>query len=161
MKNDYNLFELLFLGSIANMKKSYRQRVSVVVVHKNRILGFHAEDPYSKKKYFFIPGGLQEDGETAERTAIRETQEETGYKIEIIPNLKIERRYDFEWNGQINDCATTFLVGRLIDEAAEEVHDADYYRGVAWIPISEINNVFAYHKDILGPILELIETLRM
>lgn len=31
-----------------------------------------------------VPGGAQEEGETLEQTAIRETYEETGYKIKVI-----------------------------------------------------------------------------
>lgn len=47
-----------------DIMKIDRDRVSVVVVHENRILGFHAEDPHNKMKYFFLPGGKVESGET-------------------------------------------------------------------------------------------------
>ncbi|MGE4133856.1 MAG: NUDIX domain-containing protein [Bdellovibrionales bacterium] len=64
--------------------KPRRNRVSVVVLDENKVLGFHAEDPTNKRKYFFLPGGQIERGETPQAAAIREAIEETGYEIEII-----------------------------------------------------------------------------
>lgn len=132
--------------------KKFRRRVSVVVVHQGRILGFHALDPHNQLSYFFIPGGKIEEGESPAQAAVRETLEETGYEIEILPQLSLERRYDFEWDGQLNDCCTTFLVGRLLNEHPMQVNDAAYHRGVGWCSLADINQVFAYHKDILEPV---------
>lgn len=131
--------------------KNYRYRSSVVIVHKNKILGFHAIDPHNKKKYFFLPGGQIENDETAAEAAVRETFEETGYKIRILPDLELRRRYDFDWNGKINPCDTVFLVG-VLDEAWHEprpVKDADYNKGAEWIPASQASKVFGYHADVL------------
>ncbi len=141
------------------MEKSRRDRVSVVVVHNNQILGFHAEDPHNRKKYFFLPGGLIEPGESPAEAALRETLEETGYTIKLIEGISAERRYDFEWNGRMNDCVTLFLAGRLLNEEAEKVDDAPYHRGVEWVPIERVRTVFSYHKDILEPIEEIINRL--
>ena len=57
--------------------KPHHNRVSIVVIHKNKTLGFHAEDPHNKKKYFFLLGGLIEAGETEQDAARREWLEET------------------------------------------------------------------------------------
>lgn len=152
MQQILKCFDML---KIRNEMKTQRNRVSIVVIHKNKILGFHAEDPYSKKKYFFLPGGMIESGESADQAAQRETLEETGYLIDVINGVNIKRRYDFEWNGKTNDCATEFLAGKLISEKAISVDDASYHRGVDWLPISEVRTIFGYHKDILEPI-ELI-----
>ncbi len=146
-----------------------RKRVSVFVIHENKILGFYAEDPYNHKKYFFLPGGLIEENETHEQTAIRETLEETGYSIEILKHITPEHRhYDFEWNGKNNDCDTHFFAGRLTTTKAKEINDADYHRGVAWQPIKQtqspskdlITEIFSYHKDILEPIIKLIKAIQ-
>jgi tRNA(adenine34) deaminase len=132
-------------------QKVYRERASVIVVHKNKVLGFHAVDPTSQKKYFFMPGGQIEPGETPEQTAVRETFEETGYKIRLLPNQQLRRRYDFEWNGKINHCDTLFFVGVLDEEWHQPwpVQDADYNIGSAWIPVKEVDAIFGYHPDIL------------
>lgn len=140
-------------------KKNRRDRVSVVVVSENKLLGFYAEDPHSKKKYFFLPGGVPEPGETLIVTAERETLEETGYSIDVLAEPKIFRRYDFEWNGQINDCHTWYFMGRLNRPETLPVNDAAYHRGVGWISLSEIESVFSYHRDILEPIRNLLKSI--
>ncbi|NBO38604.1 NUDIX hydrolase [bacterium] len=139
------------------MNKTLRERVSIVVVHQGKILGFHAEDPQNKKMYFFIPGGRIEDGESALEAAQRETFEETGYRIEVLEESVIRRRYDFEWDGRVFDCITLFFAGRLISEDAEQVRDADYHRGAAWVSLAEVDEIFAYHKDILEPVKALLK----
>ncbi len=137
------------------MSRLVRKRVSVVIVNDNKILGFHAEDPFNKKKYFFLPGGEIEKKESKEETAIRETLEETGYKIGLVKN-SIIKNYDFEWNGRVFDCETTFFLGKLISLEQNFVKDADYNRGVDWIPVDQIKEVLGYHADILSAILELL-----
>jgi tRNA(adenine34) deaminase len=139
------------------MKKT-RRRVSVVVVRDNNILTFRAQDPTSQQEYHFLPGGQIEAGETIEQTGIRETSEETGFRIEIDPQQPIVRRYDFAWDGAVHDCETTFLLGRLLPIPQRPVQDAAYHRGVVWIPLSTLEDAFSYHRDILEPILTL--TLR-
>jgi len=132
-------------------QKFYRHRASVIVIHKNKILGFHAIDPTNYKKYFFMPGGRIESDETAEQTAVRETFEETGYKIRLLSDLHLRRRYDFEWDGKLNHCDTLFFVGVLDEEWHEPrpVQDADYNKGSEWISTKEADHVFGYHPDIL------------
>lgn len=132
-------------------QKNYRFRASVIVVHQNKILGFHAIDPTSKKKYFFLPGGKIEKNETAAETAVRETLEETGYKIRLIPNRELRRRYDFEWNGEVNHCDTIFFIGVLDEDWFEPVpvKDAPYNMGAQWLPVKDVDPVFNYHPDIL------------
>jgi len=132
-------------------KIEYRYRSSVIVFHKNKILGFHAVDPHNQRKYVFMPGGHIESGETAEQTAIRETFEETGYKIRLLPNLQLQKRYDFDWNGKLHRCDTQFFVG-VLDEnwhEPQKVEDAEYNKGPVWISTKDVDSVFNYHADLL------------
>lgn len=132
-------------------QKVYRHRASVIVVHKNKVLGFQAIDPTNKQKYFFLPGGKIESGETPKETAVRETLEETGYHIRLLPNQPLQRRYDFEWDGKLHHCDTLFYVGILNEDWHEprSVQDADYNLGAEWVPINEVEKNFGYHPDIL------------
>ncbi|HEY8271207.1 MAG TPA: tRNA adenosine(34) deaminase TadA [Pseudobdellovibrionaceae bacterium] len=136
---------------IVKQQKIYRRRASVIVVHQNKVLGFHAMDPTSKKHYFFMPGGKIEKNESAVEAAIRETLEETGYKIRILPNHELRRRYDFEWDGRVNHCDTSFFVGILDEDWFEPVpvKDAPYNKGPQWLPVKNLDDIFNYHPDIL------------
>ncbi|WP_413586030.1 tRNA adenosine(34) deaminase TadA [Bdellovibrio sp. HCB274] len=142
--------------------KVYRHRASTVVIYKNKILGFHAEDPVSRKKYFFLPGGKIDAGEAPHQTAVRETHEETDYKIKVFAETEFRRKYDFDWNGKNQPCDTFFYLATL-DEPWHEVRpvkDAAYHRGVAWLDLKDIDQVFGYHKDILWAVQKLTKTAR-
>lgn len=132
-------------------QKQYRFRTSVIVIHKDKILGFNAIDPHSQAKYVFLPGGQIEPGESSAEASTREAFEETGYKIRVIPHLELRRRYDFEWNGKDHHCDTVFHVGVLEEKWHEPtaVADADYNKGPIWIPLKDLKAVFGYHPDIL------------
>lgn len=133
-----------------------RKRASVVVVHEGRILGFHAEDPFSKKPYFFLPGGTPEEGESLAATAKREAFEETGYEIEVLESSGFSCHYDFQWNGEIYDCETWFFCGRLKNTNAAHVQDASYHRGVGWVNVEDATQVFSYTSEILESVLYCI-----
>lgn len=142
------------------VQKIFRDRASVVIIHDKKILGFNAIDPTSKVPYFFIPGGAIEAGETAAECAARECLEETGYEVHIQDHTAFERQYDFEWNGEINHCKTTFFLGHLAQpwQPPGQVQDADYHKGVQWLDIKKIHDAFKYHKDILWAVQKLLKT---
>lgn len=141
------------------MAEGIRKRVSVVVVHEGKILGFHAVDPHSQKEYFFLPGGKIEEGEVYTSTAIRETLEETGYSITLLENIETCRKYVFKWNGKDYHCETWYLAGTLESVESEEVNDALYNKGPDWVPVDEVETFFSYHKDVLEPIQEILREL--
>ena len=134
-----------------------RNRASVVVIHDQCILGFHAEDPHSKKRYFLLPGGGIEEWEDANQAAVRECLEETGYSIRLLPERKTFRRYDFYWNQTTYDSRTWFFLGELAEayRPPGPVTDVDYHRGVAWIPLSLLEETFDYCPAVLDAILKL------
>lgn len=147
---------------LEQVQKVYRVRSSVVVIHKNKILGFHALDPISKTPYFFLPGGAIESGETPAESAVRECMEETGYKIHILEDTVFERKYDFFWNGKMNPCKTLFYLGVLDQEWSppQNVQDAAYHKGVDWLDVKVIPQVFGYHRDILWAVQKLLKTAK-
>jgi hypothetical protein len=98
--------------------------------------------------------------ESATEAAIRETLEETGYQICVPKNVAIISRYDFEWEGRIFDCETTFFIGQLLSRQQQPVEDAAYHRGVEWLPLDSVNAALSYHKVILQSVLDLISLNR-
>lgn len=141
-------------------QKIFRNRASVIVIHKNKILGFRAIDPTSKTPYFFIPGGAIEPGESPAQCAARECLEETGYAIRVLEETAFERKYDFFWNGRVHSCHTTFYVGELTQKwiPPHKIEDAEYHLGVEWLEVKSIPEVFNYNKDILWAVQKLLKT---
>lgn len=133
-----------------------RVRTSVVVIHNNRILTFLAVDPTSGREYYFLPGGKIEDDETAPESAERETFEETGYKIDVDVSSNIDREYEFLWDGEVYECLTIFYRGHLKTPMASPVKDADYNKGVHWLPVDQIEQIFDYSPPIRAAIEELL-----
>lgn len=133
-----------------------RVRTSVVVIQNGKLLTFLAVDPTSGKEYFFLPGGQIEEDETAPDSAERETFEETGYKVKVDPASNTDREYKFFWDGEDYDCLTIFYRAKLASPVASEVRDADYNKGVHWIPVEDIPKVFNYSAEIRSALEELL-----
>ena len=134
-----------------------RERVSVVCVHDGKILVFVAIDPSSGKRYYFLPGGGLEPGESETTCAARETMEETGYKVIVESESRLSKSYMFHWNGQDYDCTTHFYRGHLAEAFRPPgvVEDQDYNKGAVWIPTGKIPIIFDYTFEIL----EAVEAL--
>lgn len=134
-----------------------RVRSSVVVLHNDQLLTFLAVDPTSGREYYFLPGGQIEEDETAPEAAERETFEETGYKIKVEPTRNVDREYHFFWDGEDYDCLTIFYGARLLSPFPAKVKDAPYNKGVAWIPLEDVDRVFSYSAEILSAIREILK----
>lgn len=132
-------------------------RSTAVLVHNDKVLSFRAVDPKSGKEYLFLPGGKVEADETAPEAAERETFEETGFQISVDANSGIDREYFFFWDGEDYDCLTVFYWGKLASPIQKTVVDADYNKGVVWVPLSEVRQTFSYSGEILSAVEELIE----
>jgi len=134
-----------------------RIRTSVVCVHNGQILTFRAVDPTSGQEYFFIPGGKIEEDEEKWKCAERETFEETGYKVRVDRKSELFKEYVFHWDGQDYFCQTSFFKATLLDEKAKPatVNDAAYNKGTRWIPLEQIETVFAYDPVILAAVQKL------
>jgi 8-oxo-dGTP pyrophosphatase MutT (NUDIX family) len=135
----------------------HRLRASAVCIHEENILVFKAIDPTSKKAYFFLPGGKIESNETPQACAIRETWEETGYRVGLQDEVVITKEYIFQWDGEDHHCTTYFYPVMLIEDFHDPrpIQDADYNHGPVWIPTVQIDQIFSYHPDILSAVKDL------
>jgi 8-oxo-dGTP pyrophosphatase MutT (NUDIX family) len=136
-----------------------RERVSVICIHQRKILCFVAIDPSSGKRYYFLPGGGLEPGESEEACARRETLEETGYQVSIDPNSRTTRSYPFHWDGKDYECMTHFYRGHLAEDyhPPGPVEDQKYNKGPVWIPVGKIPAIFDYSLEILQAVELLTE----
>lgn len=134
-----------------------RERASAIVVADNKILSFFGVDPHSGHEYHFLPGGLIETNETVYECAARESLEETGY--EVTPHSEIvTSEYDFKWNNQDIWCRTHFVRADLKTDfqSPKKVIDADYNKGVRWVPVDDFMAYFDYNKSIVESIRKII-----
>jgi 8-oxo-dGTP pyrophosphatase MutT (NUDIX family) len=136
-----------------------RVRTSVICTHNNNILVFLAVDPTSGKEYYFLPGGEIEPHETAPETAVRETYEETGYKVDVDPLSAHAEDYHFLWDGRSYECTTIFYRGHLAEEfhPPRPIKDADYNKGAFWLPVAEVNKIFSYHASIQAAVNYILQ----
>lgn len=133
-----------------------RYRASTICVYQYKLLTVVMEDPVSKRLYHFPPGGQIELGETAEAAAIRETLEETGYQVVIVPGKPVTVTYDFVWGERVVPCVTQFFRVELESDAMPiQVDDAEYHRGVTWVGLKELGKIFNYHRLLCGKICEM------
>ena len=138
--------------------KTRRVRAGAVCREGDSVLMVKLRDPSTGVERFFPPGGAIEPWETPLEAAIRETLEETGYRIAPVEKnpMAIEARYDYTWDGKTYDCFSTLFACRL-DEPMRpptKVDDASYHRGVFWIEISRLEEVLSFQKEIREAVLK-------
>ena len=136
---------------------SIRNRSSIVCIYQNKILALKYQDPHSKKVFWGIPGGQIDPPEKPERTAMRETLEETKIHIVLDRKKRIIQKYSFYWNGKIVLCRTFFISAKPVKiKLPKHRFDATYILERKWIPVSQINRYFHNHPIINTTIKSLI-----
>jgi mutator protein MutT len=91
-----------------------------------------------------FPKGHIEKGETAPEAAIREVQEETGFRCEIIrPFEKVQ--YYFQRSGQLTKKTVTWFLMKALEKTG--THDTDEIMETRWVPIDEARTIVEYKSD--------------
>ena len=135
-----------------------RMRACAVCVWRDQLLCVELRDPSTRIALLFPPGGAIEPGETAAQAAIRETREETGYRIRLLAKPPVVAHYPYTWNGQQLDVTTHFFAAELVDPEAPPaaVDDASYLEATRWIGLHELPRALGFHRDILAAVLQLL-----
>lgn len=88
-----------------------------------------------------FPKGRQEPGESGEQTALRETREETGLEVSLVPGFSVRvpsaKPGEKRW---VTYFLSLCVFGQLCFQE-EELCDA------AWFPLSEVRNLLGFACD--------------
>lgn len=120
-----------------------KNRASAIIPYKNSLIVIKRikGNSESRKEYYTIPGGGQEEGETIEEATLREIKEEIGIEIELtnkcyVLELQGRKQYFF---------VAKYKSGQIGSGTGPEMTNLDYERYGAYIPeiisIEEIKNI--------------------
>ncbi|MGB0692041.1 MAG: NUDIX hydrolase [Pseudomonadales bacterium] len=126
-----------------------RTRTGVICLHKDQLLTIELQDPMTRKRFWSVPGGAVEPGETIAEAAVRETLEETGYRVELTSDGHATR-YDFSWNATCYDCTTWWYSARLLSGEPAPVDDADYLLQARWLDWPKCQGLFVNRPAFAG-----------
>jgi 8-oxo-dGTP diphosphatase len=122
--------------------------VSIVILDDNRILLQQRAD----FRYWSLPGGRIEPGETHEEAAVREVLEEIGLQVKLV---RVVGNY---WKPQHNDRVTVFQAvivgGQIVQRSAETLAVRWFERNqLPWLP----STIRQYIEDTLANHSEPVE----
>jgi len=114
-----------------------------VVINNNEILCIKVKN-LEGKFVWTLPKGHIEKNEKPEDTALREVEEETGYKCEIIRYIdKVE--YWFKEDNQLIKKTVKWFLMKPIEKIKEHNYEIEEKK---WFNISEIFDNLVYKSDI-------------
>ena len=102
--------------------------------HTSRILIVH-----NRGRDWSLPGGAREPGETLEQTAIRETAEEAGIKVEITKLVSVIEKTT---NGKRPHVLFFYFAAEVVEGTAHVVRP-DEISEVKWVTIEEANELMS------------------
>ncbi len=105
-----------------------------VIVHEGKVLL-----EFQKNGFWSFPKGHIEPGETETEAAKRETEEETGLKIEIDETQKFTINY-FIPELEVDKYVVLFLA-KVIGEPELKKQESEITE-LGWVPIDEVENYF-------------------
>ncbi len=114
----------------------------LVVDDRGRLLLIRARD-LRDRPVWTLPKGALAAGETSEAAALREVQEETGYRCEVVRELP-PVTYWFQRSGQRVKKTVSWFLMRPLEKVGDHDHEVDE---VAWAEPSEALARLTYDSD--------------
>jgi 8-oxo-dGTP pyrophosphatase MutT (NUDIX family) len=95
-----------------------------------------------------LPKGLIDSGEPAAATAVREVEEETGVRGEVVRKLG-DVRYVYTWGGERVFKVVSFFLLRRLGGRLGELPEATRHEvaEVRWLPLDEAPTLLAYKAE--------------
>jgi len=139
------------------MKTKFEHSAGGVVVYKDKVLIITTTNLKNEVVHTFAKGHI-ENGETEQQAAVREVEEETGLKAEIINKIK-DVKYWFVFNNEkIQKKVSWFLMSPvsedLVDKLCPDTEEEKIHK-VEWIDLNEVEKILSYDLD-----KELIQMLK-
>lgn len=137
-----------------------RYRHSVIAVIKNpKTDKYLCEDARDGLCRSFVLGGMEE-GETIEDAAIREVNEETGYKnvkINSVSKISVINHFFAGYKGNFNRFSKLEIVfGELIDEEQNEISEEEKKKHIVkWLTLEELKKFINVSHNLFA--LEILE----
>lgn len=127
----------------ANRFETYtrtREGSRAVIVRDGKILLTHE----TVSGWWLIPGGGAEEGETPEACVIRETEEETGYRVH--PRTQFLTMYEYYEEVRY---VSHYFVCEVTGKGQMKLTGAEKRRGVRpeWIDLEEAVTIFSRHRE--------------
>lgn len=121
------------------------------------MLCIEQRDPLTNKRFWSVPGGAVEAGETPAEAAGREAFEETGYRCVPLADTETVTRYPFRWRGQMIDCTTHWFAGTLLAVSPAGQPDEPDVTAVMWIPHNNLPGLLAPYPSIRDTVLAVVD----
>ncbi len=113
-------------------------RPATIVIKKDKVLAIKSK--YGKEEFYLFPGGGVEFGETLRDAAIRETLEETGYKVEIIKPVYINEYIDAK--NKSRRVINLFFFAKLRGKRKNKIkNDGGKIKQIEWISIDKVKKI--------------------
>ena len=132
-----------------------KNRASAIIQYDNGIIVIKRIKGYneSRREYYTIPGGGQEEGEAIEEATFREIKEEIGIEIELT-----DKCYVLECQGRKQYFfVAKYKSGQIGSGTGPEMTNVDYERYGAYIPevvsIEDIKNINLLPEEIKNIII--------
>jgi 8-oxo-dGTP pyrophosphatase MutT (NUDIX family) len=127
-------------------RRARARGVRVLCVSQGQLLLVLHHDPATDRRYWVLPGGGREPGETLAAAAVREVYEETGVVVRLIRRLRVPARAEDLAGAQ-------FLAEPVAHVAAAPTVDLSsevYLRAAARHPISAVEPLGPLNEEFWG-----------